>query len=90
MKDGLLHTAKVSEDVCQYNGTHTDAVGCGGGFPCQGVSVAGHQAGMSDARTGLVRHVFRIWDTLQPQRRSGCVRGLGFTLYLFRVSGCRV
>ena len=111
MKDGLLHMAKVSEDVCQYK--QTDAVGCGGGFPCQagleclrlphvatavqfaichseGVSVAGHQVGMQDARAGLVRHVFRIWDTLQPQRRSGCVQGLGFTIYLFRVSGCKV
>ena len=35
MKDGLLHMGKISEDVCQYSGTHTDAVGCGGGFPCQ-------------------------------------------------------
>ena len=115
MKDGLLHMAKVSEDVRQYNGKHTDAVGCGGGFPCkagleclrlphvatavqfaichsEGVSVAGHQVGMQDARTGLVRHVFRIWDTLQPQRRSGCVHGLGFTLYFlgFRAAGFRV
>ena len=34
-------------------------------FP-QGVSCAGEQRGLCDDRTSLVKHIFRIWDSLPP------------------------
>lgn len=40
-------------------------------FACQGVSTAGKQLGLSDARTGLLSHVFRIYDSLPADRRQG-------------------
>ena len=36
----------------------------------QGVSTAGHQLGLGDGRTVLIKEVFRIWDTL-PRRLLG-------------------
>ncbi|CAK9088524.1 unnamed protein product [Durusdinium trenchii] len=69
MADGLLHKAEIHEDVCSYNAATSGAQGCGGGFPCQGVSTAGKQHGLSDPRTKLVHQIFRVFDTLPRDHR---------------------
>ena len=38
-----------------------------GGFPCQDLSVAGKQAGVEGARSGLWRHMLRLTDDLRPK-----------------------
>lgn len=38
-----------------------------GGFPCQDLSVAGKQAGVEGARSGLWRHMLRLTDELRPR-----------------------
>lgn len=38
-----------------------------GGWPCQGMSVAGRRFGLGDARSGLFWHVVRLANDLQPQ-----------------------
>jgi len=38
-----------------------------GGFPCQDLSVAGKQAGIEGARSGLWRHMLRLTDELRPK-----------------------
>lgn len=38
-----------------------------GGFPCQDLSVAGRQAGLGGARSGLWSHMLRAVDTIRPR-----------------------
>lgn len=38
-----------------------------GGFPCQDLSVAGRQAGLGGARSGLWSHMLRAADTIRPR-----------------------
>ncbi|CAK9036131.1 unnamed protein product [Durusdinium trenchii] len=70
MSEGLLHHGPVFPDVQDFHGGDLPAAGVAGGFPCQGVSTAGKQLGLSDARTGLLSHVFRIYDSLPADRRE--------------------
>ena len=42
-------------------------------FVCQGISTAGHQLGMRDGRSSLIREIFRIYDSLP--RASDAWRG---------------
>ena len=42
-------------------------------FVCQGISTAGHQLGMRDGRSSLIREIFRIYDFLP--RASDAWRG---------------
>lgn len=60
--DGLADPGAVYDDVatCELD---MPVDGFLGGFPCQGVSRAGCGDGLSDARTGMVRHVWRLWDS---------------------------
>lgn len=44
---------------------------------CQGVSTASAQGGLKDKRTGLVKHIFRVFDTL-PQKQQPRTQGSGF------------
>ena len=34
----------------------------------QGISQAGHQQGINDARSCLVKHIFRVYDCLAPAK----------------------
>ena len=63
----------IYEDVRELNATRLDADGitgidviCGG-FPCQDISDAGHQAGIDGERSGLWREYERIIGELRPQ-----------------------
>ena len=76
ISDGLAPEGPLFMDVEAFNlsdiGAEVD--GLVGGFPrqapfaynrdfrWQGVSRAGKQAGMSDCRSSLVQHFFRLWD----------------------------
>ena len=69
--DGLLPAAAIHRDVATYvPPADTLACGAGGGFPCQGVSTAGNQAGLKDSRTSLVCHIFRVFDALPGSQRQ--------------------
>ena len=63
MHDGLLDAAAIASDVPSSK-IASLADGLTAGFPCQGVSKAGHQLGLNDDRTSLIKHVFRIMDLL--------------------------
>lgn len=53
------------EDVREYHPAQTvDAVV--GGFPCQDISIAGYQRGLSGARSGL------FWEAMRVVDESGC------------------
>ena len=42
---------------------------------CQGISCGGHQQGLQDPRSALLKHVFKIFDQLpEPQRPGQTVR----------------
>ena len=61
ISEGLADNGKIFPDVasCHIN---EPVDGFLGGFPCQGVSRAGAGLGMADSRSGLVSHVWRLWD----------------------------
>ena len=61
ISDGLADNGKIFPDVtsCHIN---EPMDGFLGGFPCQGVSRAGAGLGLADSRSGLVSHVYRLWD----------------------------
>ena len=63
--------ARICDDVALFKGQEApDALGLIGGFPCQGISVAGEQLGMDDTRSSLVCHAFRVYDELtSPKKR---------------------
>jgi len=52
-------------DVGQHNLKAVDIIT--GGFPCQGLSVAGRRAGLADERSGLWWEFHRIIDELRPR-----------------------
>ena len=66
MADGLVPQAKVYPDVCTFSpsGSELASKGLLAGFPCQGVSQAGLEGGLSDPRTGLLRECWRVFDAL--------------------------
>ena len=62
-KDGFLQESELREDVRFVMASQLHALGVKGlvaGWPCQGNSVAGHQMGLEDARTGLFEHILRL------------------------------
>ncbi|CAK9011453.1 unnamed protein product [Durusdinium trenchii] len=69
--EGSLPRCEILEDVRDYKPTSQAALGAAallGGFPCQGVSVAGHQQGLHDPRSFLVAELFRIFDSMPKGR----------------------
>lgn len=61
-------------DVTEVTGGQLRATGfvpehgiIAGGFPCQGLSLAGRRKGLADARSGLFWHVMRLADELRPR-----------------------
>jgi len=66
--------AAIFNDVTEVTGDQLRAAGfvpergiLAGGFPCQGLSVAGLRKGLADARSGLFWHVMRLADELRPR-----------------------
>lgn len=55
-------------DISQVDFTTVECVDVlTGGFPCQDLSVAGRQAGLGGARSGLWSHMLRAVDTIRPR-----------------------
>jgi DNA (cytosine-5)-methyltransferase 1 len=68
MTDGKIPTAPIWNDVATLDGTkYRDIDMIAGGFPCVGMSVAGHQQGFQNEQTGLFGHVLRLIDQIRPK-----------------------
>lgn len=67
--DKILPPFPIWDDVCTFDGTNwrgiIDVVS--GGFPCQGISVAGKGKGLEDERSGLWSEMFRIIREVRPR-----------------------
>ncbi len=67
--DKILPPFPIWDDVCTFDGTNwrgiIDVVS--GGFPCQGISVAGKGKGLEDERSGLWSEMFRIIREIRPR-----------------------
>lgn len=66
-----------------------------GGFPCQDLSVAGKQAGIEGARSGLWRHMLRLTDELRPkvviaENVANLGRQIGVIVRAFEAIGYRM
>lgn len=59
--EGLADAAPILDDVASCN-MDMEVHGFLAGFPCQGISRAGSGKGLSDGRTGLVVHLWRLYD----------------------------
>jgi len=68
-RDGVLPWFPIWDDVRTFDGKPwrgiVDIV-CGG-FPCQDISVAGHQTGLDGERSGLWKEMRRIIGEIQPR-----------------------
>lgn len=53
-----------------------------GGFPCQDLSQAGRTGGIQGAKSGLVREMFRIMESMRPQPRWVLFENVPFMLQL--------
>ena len=74
ISEGLADDGQIFPDVASCH-IKEPVDGFLGGFPCQGVSRAGAGLGLADSRSGLVSHVWRLWD---EQVEQGYDPTLGF------------
>lgn len=66
MKDTNHDVTKLTGDILERDGIAVDVIT--GGFPCQDISTAGKQAGMSEGtRSGLWSEIVRLIGELRPQ-----------------------
>lgn len=71
MDEGFLHKADIHDDIRTLKvSNETEAEGCGGGFPCQGISCGGSQGGLDDPRSSLLRKVFETFDKIPADKRK--------------------
>jgi len=67
--DGTFNPFPIWDDVCSFNGTEwkgrIDVIS--GGFPCQDVSTAGKEVGITGKRSGLWKEMARIVGEVQPR-----------------------
>jgi len=54
----IYPSTEIHGDIRQFRPTRADAVA--GGWPCQDISIAGSQAGLSGARSGLLFELLRV------------------------------
>jgi DNA (cytosine-5)-methyltransferase 1 len=68
MADGWLPTSPIWDDISSLRGamlpTGIDIIY--GGFPCQGISVAGHGRGLADERSRLYWQLHRLVKEINP------------------------
>lgn len=64
MQEGNLPNVPICDDVLVFKaeGRAKDAEITVGGFPCQGLSGAGSQKGLRDARSALIKAMFAVYD----------------------------
>ena len=65
MRCGYTGQGPIYQDVQVYKPEghrEVNAQAITAGFPCQGLCRAGKQHALSDARTALLKHVFRVLD----------------------------
>ena len=70
MGDGAINRSPIWDDIrtfcaSQFPKGSVDIIY--GGFPCQGISVAGHGKGLADERSGLFFEIVRIAKEIQPR-----------------------
>lgn len=67
--DKILPPFPIWDDICTFDGTNWRGVidVVSGGFPCQGISVAGKGKGLEDERSGLWSEMFRIICEVRPK-----------------------
>jgi DNA (cytosine-5)-methyltransferase 1 len=68
MADESLPNTPIWDDICTlpglpFNG-NIDIIY--GGFPCQGISIAGHGRGLEDERSGLFFEISRLAEEIKP------------------------
>ena len=68
MQEGNLPKAPIWDDVCTlpFNELPSTEI-IYGGFPCQGISVAGLGKGLEDERSGLFFQIVRLAKEIKPQ-----------------------
>lgn len=59
---------ELHDDICELDGEQYRGVDViSGGFPCQGLSVAGRRKGLADARSGLFFQMCRVVAAARPR-----------------------
>lgn len=78
MDDNSLPKCDIIRDVVGYkpSGPALKAEALTAGFPCQGISQAGSQGGLSDGRSSLVKETFNVFDRL-PRARLLLLENVG-------------
>lgn len=66
MAEGLLEQAPIWDDIKTFDGFSGPDI-IYGGFPCQGISVAGLGKGLADERSGLFFEIMRLVKEIRPK-----------------------
>lgn len=70
ISDGSITNAPIWDDIqtLSYDGRNWPGIDIiYGGFPCQGISVAGHGKGLEDERSGLFFEMLRLAKEIKPR-----------------------
>jgi DNA (cytosine-5)-methyltransferase 1 len=81
--DDKFPTIQLEGDVAELE-TVGDVDLVTAGFPCQDLSQAGRAAGIRGSRSGLVDHVFRLWDQAECEPTWLMLENVSFMLSLDR------
>ena len=69
MANGDITNAPIWDNVTTFDGTNCNSIVdiIYGGFPCQGISVAGLGKGLADERSGLFFEIMRLAKEIKPK-----------------------